>query len=34
LNKAALELELGAEKAGPLAAKFDAAWDKFLGPAR
>jgi hypothetical protein len=28
------ELELGAERAGPLAAKFDAAWDKFLGPAK
>lgn len=31
LNKAALELELGAEKAAPLVAKFDAAWDKLLG---
>lgn len=31
LNKAALELEFGVEKAAPLVAKFDAAWDKLLG---
>jgi hypothetical protein len=31
LNAKALEMELGPAKAGPLVAKFDAAWDHLLG---
>jgi hypothetical protein len=34
LNKAALEAELGAEKAKALVEKFDKAWDKILGAPR